>query len=439
MLWREVLHARADRTERRAVVTSAGTLETPSSPTLFGDGRPVASGVVVNERLAEGIPTVFSCDRVIKQDVARCPIEIKKKGTDGSRKIDVENPVHIALFEQPNPFMSPYDLKETVQSYLNLWGNGYAEIEWLQVATSANSGRRLEVRLWPLDASRMTAKLNSLNQLQYTYRMPDGKAKDWIFDPAKPPILHLRQNCVDGINGRSPIQVLREAMGTSIAADRFVSRMYGQGGHPRTALSTSQKLTVEAASRIRNDFETLTVGEHNWHRVVVLDHDLKPVPLVMPNRDAQFVELRKLGRDETCGIFRVAPHKVANMGAATNNNIEWQGIEHLGDCLMPNFVTWTDAIGRCLLRPMSFGTHYAQFNARGIVRGDFQSTNNSLHLMRQDGVISANDYLRLLDMDDVISEADGGNLYMVNGNMVPLRRDPAASLDMPEPPSGVSH
>lgn len=416
-----------DRTERRATVEPAGTWERPSESFVMGTGAVASSsGVPVTQRSAEGIPTVFACDKVIKQDVAKCPIKLKRKNTDGTRADDVNHPVYHALHDLANPVMTAYEFKETMQGYVNLWGNAFAEI----------LRRPNEVQLWPLDSSRMTIDLDGLNRLRYSYRMVSGRPKEWIFDPANPPIMHLRQNSRDGITGRSPVQVLREAMGMAIAADRYVGRFYGQGGHPRVALSTSQKLTDGAARRIRTDFETLTVGEHNWHRVVVLDHDLKPVPLVMPNRDAQFAQIQQLSLAALCGTFRVPPHKIANLERSTNNNIEQQAIEHVSDCLMPHFVCWQQAIGRDLLNPKTFNTHFAVFMVDALIRGDSVALSTSLNTQRQNGVISANDWRRIVDMDDMIPAVDGGDEYMVNGTMMPMHRDPAAAIDFTPPVGG---
>lgn len=446
MLMRSVAISRAiaqSTASRRGIVTGAGTLDSPAEAFVAGVGVSTpSSGVPVNARTAVGIPVVFACDKVIKQDVAKTTIYIKKRNGDAKRTVqkDHDHPAYITFHDEPNPVMTPYELKETLQGYLNLWGNGYAAIERDEVITSANRKRRQRIQLWPLDASRMTVGIDQTNRLKYSYEMPGtGKPKEWYFDPANPPIFHLRQNSLDGINGRSPVQVLRESMGVAIATDRFTGRLYGQGGHPRIALSTPSKLTDTAARRVRNDVETLTVGEHNWHRVLILDHDLKPVPLIMPNRDAQFVEMKKLGRDELCGSFRMAPHKVGDLSGSTNNNIEHQAIEHVGDCMMPNFVTWQQAIGRDILNPMAFGVNFAQFDVSELIRGDYKSLNDALHLQRQDGVISANQYLRALGSDDQIDTADGGDLFLVNSTMVPVSRDPAATIDEPPPPAGVTH
>lgn len=404
-----------DRAERRSSVVPAGTLEQPSNGFLQGIGfGPTTSGAPVTERLAQGIPTVFACDKVIKQDVAKTPIKIKRVMPDGSRRDDPDHGLYDILHDLANPMMTAYEFKETMQGFLNLWGNAYAQIQ--------RNARNEVIALWPLDAGRMTVDLDGLNRLRYTYRMASGQPKEFLFDPANPPIFHLRQNSLDGILGRSPVQVLREAMGSQLAADRYVGRLYGQGGHPRVVLSTTQKLTDVAARRIRQDFETLTVGEHNWHRPVVLDHDLKPVPLVMPNRDQQFVELQKLGRSELCGAFRVPAHKINDLDKATFSNIEHQAIEYVGDCLMPHFVTWQQAIARDLLTVKSYNTHFAVFVVDSLMRGDMAATNTALNMQRQNGVISANDWLRLIDSDDHIPTDKGGDDYLVNGTMVPIRR-----------------
>jgi len=418
-----------DRSEKRGIVEQSGTLESPSESLVLGLGGavPNSSGVPVTQRTAEGIPTVYACNRVISQDVAKTPIKLKRRNADGTRADDVNHPVYHCLHDLFNPTTTAYEGKETMQSYLNLWGNAYAEIV----------RKPHEVQLWPLESSRMTVRVNHLGQLQYSYQMLQGQPKEWIFDPANPPIFHLRQNTGGGFVGRGPVRMLAEAMGVTVAQDRYVARLYGQGGHPRVALSTSQKLNETSARRIRSDFETLTVGEHNWHRVVVLDHDLKPVPLVMPNRDAQFLQLVQLSDQRLCGAFRVSPHKVSNDERSTFNNVEQIAIEHVGDCLMPHFVCWQQAIARDLLNPKSFNTHFAVFIVDSLLRGDMAAINEALSTQRQNGVITANQWLKALDYDNQISDEDGGNEYLVNGTMMPMKRDPAAAIDFTPAPRGA--
>lgn len=426
-----VAHQQA-RAARATYLPHATISEKPSAPLISAlGGAPSLAGVTVTEETAQGIPVVYACNKVLSQDVAKTPIKLKRRMPDKSRRDDPDHPVYVALHDLPNPAMSAYEFKEVMQTWLNLWGNAYAEIV----------RKRTAIELWPLEPWRMTVELSGgLLTYRYGSGTSVGTPKTWTFDPANPPIFHLRQNASPWYCGRGPVQMLREAMGVALARDHYIARFYGQGGHPRIALSTSAKLSPEAARRVRTDIEALTTGEANWHRAIVMDHDLKPVPLVMPHKDAQFVEEFKLGRSILGGTFRVPAHKINDLEKATFSNVEHLAIEYVTDSLMPHFVCWQQAIARDLLNPKSFNTHFAVFVVDALVRGDFKTLNEALHMQRQDGVINANEWRRIIDMDDQVSDEDGGNLYLVNGTMQPMRRDPAALLEspLPVPPGGAN-
>ena len=65
--------------------------------------------------------------------------------------------------------------------------------------------------------------------------------------------------------------------------------------------------------------------------------------------------------------------------------------------------------------------YYIKFNVDGLLRGDYQSRMNGYATARQNGWMSAND-IRSLENLDLISDEEGGNLYLVNGNMLPLKK-----------------
>ena len=384
------------------------------------------AGVSVTEATANGIPAVFSCDKVIKEDIAKTPIKIKKKNKDGSREDDVNHPVYVLLHDLANPVQSAFEFKEQLQSDLNLWGNGYAEIQRNQ--------RNEPIALWPLDPSRMEVTLNGLNQLVYRYSMADGTKKEWLFNAANPPIFHLRQNAKSPQwwLGRSPIRVLREALGIALAQQRYQSRHFQQGGHAQMQLTTAQPINDPIAlKRILQDYNALTRGEENWGTAIALPFGLEAKPMAMPHKDAEFVNLLKLSRSVAAGAFRVSAQKINDLEKATFSNVTELNIAHVGDCLGPHFKRWTQAISRDLLNPRSFNTHFAVFKIDELIRGDFKTLMEGLSTQRQNGVVSANDIRRVLDMDDLIPAADGGDDYLVNGTLVPMRRDPSTVFDAP--------
>ena len=63
--------------------------------------------------------------------------------------------------------------------------------------------------------------------------------------------------------------------------------------------------------------------------------------------------------------------------------------------------------------------HFIKFNVDGLLRGDYQSRMNGYAIARQNGWMSANDIRELENLDKIPAE-EGGDLYLVNGNMLPL-------------------
>ncbi|PWM00223.1 MAG: phage portal protein, partial [Clostridiales bacterium] len=88
--------------------------------------------------------------------------------------------------------------------------------------------------------------------------------------------------------------------------------------------------------------------------------------------------------------------------------------------LDPWVIRWEQSIQRALLSQDEKVRYFAKFNLEGLLRGDYQSRMNGYAIGRQNGWMSAND-IRELENLDLIPDEDGGNLYLINGNMLPLK------------------
>ena len=60
-----------------------------------------------------------------------------------------------------------------------------------------------------------------------------------------------------------------------------------------------------------------------------------------------------------------------------------------------------------------------RFNLDGLMRGDYKSRMEGYAIARQNGWMSAND-IRELENLNPLSDGEGGNLDLVNGNMIPI-------------------
>ena len=142
-------------------------------------------------------------------------------------------------------------------------------------------------------------------------------------------------------------------------------------------------------------------------------------PISMPNNEAQFLETRKFQVAEICRIYRVPPHLVGDLEHATFSNIEHQGISFAVHTIRPWLVRIEQSINRALFSDKEKGRLYVQFNMDGLMRGDYKSRMEGYAIARQNGWMSAND-IRELENLNPLSEEEGGNAYLINGNMIPI-------------------
>lgn len=69
--------------------------------------------------------------------------------------------------------------------------------------------------------------------------------------------------------------------------------------------------------------------------------------------------------------------------------------------------------------------YYARFNVDGLLRGNYASRMQGYATGISNGFLCVNDVRRLENMD-LVPDSEGGNLFLCNGSMTPLRMAGAA-------------
>ena len=110
---------------------------------------------------------------------------------------------------------------------------------------------------------------------------------------------------------------------------------------------------------------------------------------------------------------------VGDLEKSSFSNIEQQSLEFVKYTLDPWIVRWEQSIMRSLLLQSEKKDYFVKFNLEGLLRGDYQSRMNGYAIARQNGWMSAND-IRELENQDRIPAEEGGDLYLINGNMLPM-------------------
>jgi len=385
---------------------------TPGSSYAFFLGGST-SGKAVTERSAMQMTAVYSCVRILAEAIAGLPLHLYRYTPDGSKVKAVDHPLYLLLHDEPNPEMSSFVFRETLMTHLLLWGNAYAQI--------IRNGKGEVVALYPLMPNRMSVDRDKHGQLYYTYTRASDEAPTMngmtvLLPPSD--VLHIPGLGFDGLVGYSPIAMAKNAIGLAIATEEYGAKFFANGAAPSGVLEHPG--TIKDPSRVREAWMSQFGGSANSGKVAVLEEGMKYTPISISPEQAQFLETRKFQINEIARIFRIPPHMVGDLEKSSFSNIEQQSLEFVKYTLDPWVIRWEQSIQRALLRPEEKKRYFAKFNVEGLLRGDYQSRMNGYAVARQNGWMSANDIRELENLDRIPAEA-GGDLYLVNGNMLPMQ------------------
>ena len=356
---------------------------------------------------------VYSCVRILAEAIAGLPLHLYRYTPDGSKVKAVDHPLYLLLHDEPNPEMSSFVFRETLMTHLLLWGNAYAQI--------IRNGKGEVVALYPLMPNRMSVDRDKHGQLYYTYTRASDEAPTMngmtvLLPPSD--VLHIPGLGFDGLVGYSPIAMAKNAIGLAIATEEYGAKFFANGAAPSGVLEHPG--TIKDPSRVREAWMSQFGGSANSGKVAVLEEGMKYTPISISPEQAQFLETRKFQINEIARIFRIPPHMVGDLEKSSFSNIEQQSLEFVKYTLDPWVIRWEQSIQRALLRPEEKKRYFAKFNVEGLLRGDYQSRMNGYAVARQNGWMSANDIRELENLDRIPAEA-GGDLYLVNGNMLPMQ------------------
>ena len=372
-----------------------------------------SAGQAVNERSAMQMSAVYACVRILAESIASLPLHFYQYNDAGGKEKAINHPLYWLLHDEPNPEMSSFSFRETLMTHLLLWGNAYAQI--------IRNGRGEVIALYPLMPDRMTVDRDARGRIYYEYARSEsdantlGKKSSVILSPED--VFHIPGLGFDGLVGYSPIAMAKQAIGMGLACDEYGASFYQNGAQPGGVLEHPNVL--KDPKRVRESWNAIYQGSKNAHRIAVLEEGMTYKPITISPEQAQFLETRKFQIDEIARIFRVPPHMIGDLEKSSFSNIEQQSLEFVKYTLAPWISRWEQAIQRSLLLMSERTRYFARFNVEGLLRGDYQSRMNGYAVARQNGWMSAND-IRELESLDMIPDEQGGNLYLINGNMTKL-------------------
>ena len=364
-----------------------------------------SSGKPVNERSAMQMTAVYACVRILAESIASLPLHLYEQNELGNKEKAKGHPLYFLVHDEPNSEMTSFIFRETLMTHLLLWGNAYAQV--------IRNGKGEVISLYPLMPNKMRVKRDAkTGAIVYEYLHDKGNVS-----LSSSEVLHIPGLGFDGLVGYSPIAIAKNAIGMAMATEEYGAKFFANGAQPGGVLEHPG--IIKDPERVRDSWSSTFGGSGNSNKIAVLEEGMKYTPIAISPDQAQFLETRKFQINEIARIFRVPPHMVGDLEKSSFSNIEQQSLEFVKYTLDPWVMRWEQALNRTLIAKQDKARYFIGFNLDGLLRGDYESRMNGYATARQNGWMSAND-IRTLENLDLIPEEEGGNLYLVNGNMLPL-------------------
>ncbi len=216
------------------------------------------------------------------------------------------------LLDNPNPWMTPWELWYLTVVYLELTGNCF----WYVAPTQ---GTNTPGEIWVVPTPWVKVIPDATHFVK-AYQVSAPGVPTETFSPAE--IIHLKYpNPLDLHYGLSPLQAnaLTIDANTELLKSRY--QTFLAGPRPGVILQTEQSLTDQTVKRLEEKLQAKFGGRENWHRPMVLEQGLKASPWTLTPAEMDFLNSSKMTRDEIFALFRV-PLPIAglteNIGLGAN-------------------------------------------------------------------------------------------------------------------------
>jgi len=347
------------------------------------ESRRTASGINVSPETSLQCAAVLACVRVLAESLASMPMNVYRRLPGGGKEIAEEQHLHELLCHQPNSWMTGFEFRELLQSWLLLWGNAYALIK---------SGRQGGVsELIPLHPSRMEVKRLSNGKLRYYYTEPTTPIQPQVHvtEYRQDEIFSLRWLSSDGVTGFVPTALSRDAIGLARATELHSGAFFGNGAMPGTYIETDQPHKPEVLARFKEQWNDAHAGPNNAYKTVVMPFGFHRKQIEQRNDTAMLVETRRYQVEEVARCYRVPPHLVGDLSNVRFSTVEQSAIDFVTFSLIPWCRRWESACRRDLV--VDDKQYFVQFDTNALMAGDYAARSQFIREMANLGALDVDE------------------------------------------------
>jgi HK97 family phage portal protein len=302
-----------------------------------------------------------------KRGKAAARLPFKVYANDNGSRVNASASPFGRLMAAPSKSMDPFTFWLWTQSTKDIHG----ESVWL---ISRDRGDR-PIELHPIHPTKLHDEEDQDGKVTWKIRLRSGD----IAVERRDLVIHREFNPDTLRRGMSKLEALRSTLENEYGARTANSALWRNGGRPSVALQHPQTLSDGAVARLSAQWAEIHSGVENWAKAAILEEGMTANVLPMNVEELQYIEARKLNREEVCAAYDVPPPVVHILDRATFSNIVEQMRSMYRDTMGP-VVNSLESTIEYELRDGSYGSGepnfpdgiYGEFLLDEVLRGDFE-------------------------------------------------------------------
>jgi HK97 family phage portal protein len=355
--------------------------------------------------------------RKLAYGTARLPFEVRERtGSDPSAGTELAAGTHplARLLARPNEQLDAFRLWLWTAATKEVYGEAY----WLILRD--HRGRPAELQ--PMHPANVIVERGETGELVYYYAAGVRDVTLLPPIPAADVVPFTEYNPDTLARGLSTLEPLRDTLYNEDAARRATASWWRRGARPSIALTHPGSLSEPAQQRLRATWDAQHAGADLMGGTAILEEGMKPEVLQLTAEEMQYIESRKLNREETCAAYDVPPPVVHILDRATYSNVTEQMRSMYRDTMAPKLGMYEATVTHHLVTHFDDTGHtLVRFNLDEVLRGDFETRATSARDLINFGVMKPAEARPMFGLNPAGPEAD--QLY-ANAALVPLDATP---------------
>lgn len=312
--------------------------------------------------------TVATLVMKLAASTAGIPLKTYLKNPD--QRVDVSDTSELgALMANPNRKHSPAFFWNWTVSTFEIYG----EALWVKSRPTRGAP---PTELWPMHPANVLTQRSEDGTLWYlVYLGHPGSGQQPVLAYPEQDVVHFKMYNPDNqVRGLSRLESLRAAVASDVAMQDMQASFWANGARPSVLLQAPGEMSDEAFKRLKAEWNSTHAGAGSWGKTAILESGVTAQMLPLNANELQYIDSRKMNRDEACSLYDVPPPVIHILDKATFSNITEQMRSMYRDTMAPRFSAYQSDINMQLVPDFyPRGNAQVEFFIEDKLRGDVEA------------------------------------------------------------------